>query len=119
MDFCNDFSHDLKFGKLGEGLIADIFSNKKLEVKRDNFICKTGNIAVEFESRGKPSGIATSQADYWVFILSGDLNDTIILIFEINKLKEIARDFYLKGKIKLMGDDNTSKAILIPFKNII
>lgn len=118
MEFCNDFNYDLKFGQIGEDIIAEIFSTKKVEVKRDKWICKSGNIAVEFKSRGKPSGIATTTADYWCFILSGEMEDKIILLVEIEKLKYIARTYFLNGSIKSMGDNNTSEAVLIPFSEI-
>lgn len=42
------------------------------EVKHDIMSCYTGNLAVEYECRGKPSGIVTSQADYWVYKLDKD-----------------------------------------------
>jgi len=39
------------------------------EIKED-FLCeKTGNVGLEFECRGKPSGIQTSQADYHIYKL--------------------------------------------------
>lgn len=119
MDYNNDFRHDLEFGQVGEKLIGDIFSNKKIEVKRDKWICKSGNLAIEYISRGKPSGIAKSEADYWCFIVSGEMEDKIILFVEADKLKEIARKYYKQGKVKNMGDNNTSKAVLIPFKEIL
>ncbi len=37
------------------------------EVKDDRMASKTGNVAIEYESRGFPSGIANTKADYWVF----------------------------------------------------
>jgi hypothetical protein len=119
MDFCNDFSFDLKVGQVGEQLVADIFLNKKIEVKRDSWISKSGNIAIEFESRNKPSGIATSKADYWCFIVSGEMQDKIIIFIEIEKLKQLGRIYYKNNSVKLMGDNNTSKAVLIPFKDLI
>lgn len=119
MNFNSDFKFDLQFGQLGEQLFYNLITNKKIEVKRDKWIGITGNIAIEYESRNKPSGIATSEADYWCFIFSGNLEDKIFLIIEINKLKEIARKYYKLGQIKLMGDNDTSKAILIPLKEIL
>jgi hypothetical protein len=44
----------------------------KAEVKADFRSAETGNAAVEFESRGKPSGITVTQADYWVMNFSGE-----------------------------------------------
>ena len=41
--------------------------NKSVEVKYDPMSCETGNIVVEIEMYGKPSGLMASTADYWVF----------------------------------------------------
>ena len=40
-----------------------------IEVKNDLQADKTGNAAIEFSSRGKPSGIKTTKADIWVHII--------------------------------------------------
>lgn len=119
MEHCNDFRYDLKVGQIGEQLLDDILNFKTIEVKRDSWIYKSGNIAIEYESRNKPSGIAKSQANYWAIIFSGDYKDEIILIIKENRLKEICREYYKKGNIKTMGDNNTSKAILIPITEIL
>ncbi|GAA4326110.1 hypothetical protein [Flaviaesturariibacter amylovorans] len=47
------------------------------EVKYDKMASKTGNIAVEYckirdEEESTPTGISTTQADYWVFSFPGD-----------------------------------------------
>lgn len=119
MEYCNDFRYDLKFGQLGEVLLSEILTYKNVEVKRDNWISKSGNLAIEYESRGKPSGIAITEADYWCFIFSGELKDQILLMIKVELLKNIARNYYIKGNIKQMGDNNTSKSVLIPFKDLI
>jgi hypothetical protein len=118
MKFNNDFKYDLKFGQIGEELLGSIFTDKMIEVKRDNWIARSGNIAIEFESRGKPSGINKSLAEYWVFIFSGKFEDDILLIIKTERLKSIFKKYYDKGNIKAMGDNNTSKAVLIPVKEI-
>jgi hypothetical protein len=118
MEYCSDFKYDLQVGLLGEKMLAEILNEKKIEVKRDAWAFRSGNIAIEFESRGKPSGIAKTIADYWAFILSGEYKDCFILIIEINKLKEISRAYYKKGSIKQMGDNNTSKSVLVPLKEL-
>lgn len=115
----NDFKYDLKVGQIGEQLIASIFTDKTIEVKRDSWIGRSGNIAIEYESRGKPSGIATSKADYWIIIFSGEYNDEIGFFIESERLKKIARFYYLAGNIKSMGDSNTSKAVLIPIEELV
>lgn len=114
MKYCSDFRYDLEVGQIGEKLLNEILHSEKIEVKRDSWIYKSGNIAIEFESRGKPSGIAKSLATWWAIIFSGEYEDKFILMIEANKLKEIARIYYKKGSIKQMGDNNTSKSVLIP-----
>ena len=114
----NNFEYDLEFGQEGEDIIADIFENKKIEVKRDNWVGRTGNIAIEYKSRGKPSGIATTQADYWIIMFSREYQDKFMFIIETQRLKEVTKKYFNKGSIKKMGDSNTSSAVLIPIKEI-
>ena len=114
----NNFEYVLEFGQEGEGIIADMFENKKIEVKRDNWVGRTGNVAIEYKSRGKPSGIATTQADYWIIMFSREYQDKFMFIIETQRLKEVTKKYFNKGSIKKMGDSNTSSAVLIPIKEI-
>jgi len=60
------FDMDLKYGKVREKLVADMLQDKKIEVKSERDVWqRTGNIAIEYQSYGKPSGIQTTEADYW------------------------------------------------------
>lgn len=118
MEFCADFKYDLKIGQEGENKLATILSSNTVEVKRDSWTYRSGNIAIEFESRGKPSGIRTSKADWWCFILSGGYKDQIIVLVSTKKLKQLFSKYFLMGYIKQMGDNNTSNSVLIPIKEI-
>ena len=113
-----NFDYDLIIGKEGEQLVDHIFKNCKIEVKRDFWTGTTGNIAVEFESRGKPSGISKTKSDYYAFVLAEQYRDEVIIIIKTKRLKEIAREYYLKGAVKEMGDDKTSLSVLIPIKEL-
>jgi hypothetical protein len=58
------FDLDLQYGQVFEQKVADMLQNKKIEVKTERDKWKsTGNIVIEFESRGRPSGIASTEAD--------------------------------------------------------
>jgi len=57
LNYNNDFKYDLKIGQVGETMLNEILHDSTIEVKRDSWIGRTGNIAVEYQSRGKPSGI--------------------------------------------------------------
>ena len=50
------------------------------EIKSDRYAHNTGNLVVEFYCRGKDSGIRTSLADIWVFII-----DATGEVFEVPK----------------------------------
>jgi hypothetical protein len=69
----NDFRYDLEVGQIKENELASIIQGKKIEVKTDLQAHETGNVYVEYESRGKPSGIAISQSDYYCFVISSYL----------------------------------------------
>ena len=62
------FDVDLEFGQTWEKHIDEMFSGAKTcEIKTERDIWShTGNICIEIESRGKPSGLATTEAELWV-----------------------------------------------------
>ena len=113
-----DFKYDLLLGQIKEKEIADIFTNKKIEVKTDYLAQKTGNIAIEYQSRGKPSGISITEADYYAYFLPLANFSNIILILEIDELKRLSRLYFQKGKTTKMGDENSSIAVLIPIDKL-
>ncbi len=47
--------------------IRIISSGMTFEVKYDLMAPETGNIAIEYESRGKPTGLSATAADFWVY----------------------------------------------------
>ena len=114
-----NFGDSLRYGQLGEQLLTDIAAGyirdgeDVVEVKTDWLVSKSSNVYVECESRGKPSGLATSAADYWAFILDGELyNREVIVILSRERLEEIIRS---SGKRKVKGGDkNTSWGWNIP-----
>lgn len=69
------FDFDLRRGKVGEKYVSRILNALQkgtVEVKTDYGSNRTGNLFVEFEQKSakgdwKPSGIATSEAEFWAF----------------------------------------------------
>ena len=118
MKFNNDFKYDLMLGQIKEKQVADILENKKIEIKTDYLAHKTGNIAIEYESRGKPSGIATTEADYYIYIIPHALIKDTMLILDVKELKKITRLYYKINRVCWMGDENTSMAVLIPIDRL-
>ena len=77
-----------------------------IEIKED-FMCKdTNNIAIEYESRGKKSGILTTKADYILYVVHEPSEHTNIYIIRTNKLKGLL----VQGKYirKVVGGDKGS-----------
>jgi hypothetical protein len=111
MEFNSDFKYDLKIGQEGEKRAAQIFQTpiEKIEVKNDQKTIKTGNIYIEYESRGKKSGIATTEAEIIIIMIEGSAGG---LFFYTEELKKILRPL-IKTHTVRGGDSNTSKGILI------
>tara|TARA_R110001606_G_scaffold380790_1_gene541498 strand:+ start:432 stop:782 length:351 start_codon:yes stop_codon:yes gene_type:complete len=115
MEYNSDFKYDLDLGQLGEKLVYDILTNKKVEVKTDYKATDTGNVFIEYYSRGKDSGITTSKADFYCFVTS-NVNITFI---GIQELKKKCRKYLNTNRDVKGGDNNTSQGILLPLNEII
>ena len=68
MKHTNKFDLDLKFGQSKENELQ-VAIEGKIECKADRLTVKTGNLFLEIESRGKPSGIKVTHAEYQALCL--------------------------------------------------
>lgn len=117
MKYSGDFNYDLQFGEKAEDFVNKLFTNGgKIEVKYDRKAHETGNLFVEVISRDKPSGISTTKANYWIFVID---KRQYAIIINVEKLKKICKDKYKDGGYVLGGDENTSKGLLIPINLIV
>lgn len=126
MFFNKDFKYDLLLGEMAEGYLGDLLSLKKIEVKMDFQTHRTGNFFIEYEYRGRPSGIETTEADYWCLIAatkeaaikrnnleSLSSSDVLYLvILPTAKLKAKCLDIKASRSIK-GGADLASKGVLL------
>lgn len=132
----NTFKKDLEFGKKYEKIAVEYLEydnikfmegrfkeydfiiekdniKKYIEVKSDKLGYKTGNLAIEYESRGKPSGISATMADFWMYFIIENNNYTCYKI-PVDELKEIIKNcFSVCG-----GDNRTSKLYLLKIDKI-
>jgi len=60
------------------------------EVKTDRYTHKTGNIVIEFESSKEPSGISTTKADMWLYLL--EYEQSTIFMIPVPALKQMIAD---------------------------
>ena len=116
----NKFDLDLQFGQGIESRLQKILASKGLvEIKTERDVWKrTKNFVIEIECRGKPSGLMTTQADWWIHAFYDSSQDEIefAFLFQVNKLKK-----YIHSKEHLVsygGDDNQSKLIIIPIQDV-
>lgn len=115
MKFNSDFAFDLQMGQDEEIWLADLLRGKTVEVKRDYLAGRTGNLFVEFSSRGKASGLATTRADFWAFILDGER----VIIVPVGFLQLRARQAYKEGRRVRGGDSNTSEGVLVRIEELV
>ena len=112
------FDIDLKYGKVREQMIVDMLQDKKIEVKSERDIWQTsGNIAVEYESYGKPSGINSTESDYWFHNLCIGDETFATIVFETKNLKKIIDNLDYKRSVK-GGDNNASCMYLLNIQKL-
>jgi len=119
------FKSDLEFGKASEDVLerrlrhygydtfrsttksADISYQVKVEVKSDRVWRTTGNVAVEYASSGVPSGISTTDADIYVYVLDGI---DAFWYCGVGELKEYLKNIKTK---KVKGGDGERTSLIL------
>ena len=118
----DNFDIDLDFGKIYEQKVKDIFEVKGgIEVKTERGAWKqTGNIAIEIRYKGNPSGLSTTNADWWVHILSNNGDIDTALMFKVNKLKKKISKLVSRKEAHIVmgGDNNKSEIVLVPINKL-
>ncbi len=123
--FNRDAKFDIQLSRalVDERRLGEIFSTakiEKIELKSESYLWEqTGNICIEFRCDGKPSGIATTEADYWVHELKRDGQTLAYLMFPIERLKQLARDKHREGSRRRGGDGRRFDVVLIPLRDIL
>ena len=121
----NKFDVDLQYGQEGERWLLWLGTDQaKVEVKTERDVWLTsGNAIFEYRSRGKPSGIAVTQADYWMHLFKEKDITIMAFMFRTLELKEFLRLVFrnpstYNARICKGGDDNTSNVILLPINQL-
>ena len=112
------FDIDLQYGKVREKDVADMLQDKKIEVKSERDVWqKTGNIAIEYKSYGKPSGIDATTADYWFHNLCIGEETFATLVFNTDNLRRIIKNLDKKKSVS-GGDNNASRMYLLNLQKL-
>src|SRR4029077_10818669 len=115
------FDWGLRKGTEAELQASRVFEEglfERVEVKADEVWPRTGRLAIEYECRGKPSGIATTKATSWVYPLHG-----AYLVVPTKRLHELAQEAWRQGQRAEGGDVEdgrpTSKLVLVRLCDIL
>jgi len=112
------FDIDLEYGTIREDKIAEMLTDKKIEVKSEKDLWqKSGNICIEYESWGKPSGIRATEADYWFHNLCVGDNEFCTLVFKTDVLKTIVEKLDT-FKTVCGGDHKASRMYLLNLQKL-
>ena len=112
------FDIDLEYGQVREQLVADMLQDKKIEVKSERDMWqRTGNIAIEYQSYGKPSGIDATESDYWFHNLCVGDDTFCTLVFDTKSLKRIINNLDYKRSVS-GGDNNASRMYLLNIQKL-
>lgn len=125
------FQNDLSFGKRYEQLASTMVSNfkefapnglfkgwdfcsdtSKYEVKADRLAYKYGcrTMFIEYECSGKPSGISTTEADYWFYFMVLPDGSSRRFLIPTSMLKKACNGCITK----VGGDGWRSKGYIVP-----
>jgi hypothetical protein len=95
-----------------------LFVNKKIEVKSERDIWQsTGNIAIEYESYSKPSGIKATESDYWFHNLCIGDEEYCTLVFKTEVLRKIVEQLDTFKTVS-GGDHNASRMFLVNLQKL-
>ena len=107
------FDLDLRDGQAAENKLLDIIQsgNGLVEVKSDKLARQTGNVYVETQYRGNPSGITSTEADWWAI----EVDDDVFVLMKTDRLREL-----IKYRRDMPGGDNDwSKGKLLPVERLV
>ena len=115
----NRFDINLLEGKLSENKWAELLET--VEFKKDYKAWKTGNIAVEYASGGKSSGIAVTEAKFVAYILVDEQqNENAAIFLKTDVLRGMCRQYLGNPKRDVKGGDNhDSSLILLPLEELL
>jgi hypothetical protein len=122
------YDFQLKASLIRERKLAEVFAyatfmsgnDVSVELKSETWQWeKTGNLCVEYKCDGRPSGIARTEAHFWVHELlrgqRGHEKDLIRYIVPMERMKELARRAIAEGRWRAgAGDGKRFHVALIP-----
>lgn len=78
----------------------------------------TGNIPVEYESRGQSSGIVTSKADVWIFRIWKDVDVIDHYMIHTKRLHEMIKQRMFRYRQKMRYTDSKNRLYMFRYQTI-
>jgi len=135
MVFNKDKKFDIQLSQsfINERRLGEVFKSAKLErvelsqehwkieLKSETWQWeRTGNICIEYRHNGNKSGIAATEADFWVHELKREDSTLVYIMIPVAHLKKLCSKYYGMGRYREnAGDDGRSNVILIPIREIL
>lgn len=107
------FDRDLAYGKAKESEFVDAISNARVEIKSDQRAVRnrpTGNVAIEYMQKGRPSGINVTTAGWWAI----EFDEGKWIVVQTALLKRYAHKAYREGRVGPAGDYNQYENAFVP-----
>lgn len=119
-----DWDISLEFGEFHENRVRQLFEAEggTIEVKADKAWHTTGNVAIEYRFRGRPSGLSTTEAKWWCTVLTNKNNpkeSDMIVLWSVSKLKAHLKNIQHKIRKVNAGYRRASKVLLVPVRDFL
>lgn len=109
------FDLDLRDGMRSEAALEHVLRFGTYELKSDEICKRTGNIFVEFQQKGRPSGIAVTEAEAWAVEFCPDC----YLVVPTRRMKALCRKIYKERGFVKGGDFNQYLGVLVPWSEML
>lgn len=107
---------DYQRGRQGELFVEDTIRKLRdgatVEVKTDDRALETGHVYIEYECRGRPSGLRTTESQVWAFVLG----EGVCLFLPTNTLMALARRAYRNPdyRVECARGSHPTRGVVVP-----
>jgi hypothetical protein len=109
------FDRDLRHGEAREDAFVHVLLRSRVEVKSDGQCQRTGNVFIEYKQKGRPSGIATTEAHWYAIEV---LTEHWVLV-PTDSLKHLTRRAIKENRTKHGGDNDQYLGALVPVEWLV
>jgi hypothetical protein len=113
---------DLQLGSAqdDEDRLAMTLQTTSIELKTERHDWeRTGNIIIEYQNDGRPSGIAITEAEWWVHELARGDETVMMLWIRVPRLDEVCRSKIGTAADVPCGDGKRGRGILLSLRELL